>query len=1198
MKKLVAILALCMLCVFCAIGFSACEEKDGDHTHVYDSGVITKQATCAEQGELTITCSSCGKTYTQSIPMVAHTPSGAVEENRVEPICVEDGSYDSVVYCSVCNTELSRETTVIPATGEHHFVNGSCTLCGEVLPPTDSDYFTFTLLDDGTYAIKAKDINNMPAEIVLPSTYDNKLVTSIGYSAFYRCYNLTSIAIPDSVTSIGRWAFYGCSSLKSINIPDSVTSIGEYAFHGCSSLTSVTIGNSVTSIGDSAFEDCSSLTSVTIGNSVTSIGGYAFWQCRSLYYIVNKSNLQLSIDGTNNGLVAYYAKAIEDKDGKVTYIENPIFIENDFMFEYVSSEYRLKAYIGSENTVTLPLTYNGNSYSIYYMRGVNNVIIPQGVTSIGESAFYDCRSLTNITIPDSVTSIGNDAFARCPCIKTENGISYVDKWLIKADTSITVAVLKDDTLVIADNAFRSFSKLTSITIPDSVTRIGEYAFYDCSKLTSITIPDSVTSIGKRAFESCSSLQYNEYDNGLYLGNENNPYVVLVKVKSTDINSCAIYNGTKSIYMNAFYNCRSLTNITIPDSVTSIGDSAFESCGSLTSIIIPDSVTSIGYYAFYGCGSLTSITIPDSVTSIGQYAFYYCRSLTSITIPDSVTSIGSSAFAGCSSLTSITIGNSVTSIGHSAFEYCSSLTSITLPYSVTSIGSYAFRDCSKLINITIPDSVTSVGESAFAYCSNLTSIAIPDSVISIGDCAFIGCSSLTSIIGLENNTYYSIQDGILYNKGKTEIIQVPKGISGAIILPNSLTSIRVSAFSGCSSLTSITIPDSVTSIGDRAFEECSSLTSITIGNSVTSIGDYAFLWCSSLTSVIIPNSVTSIGNCVFRGCDNLKSVYYKGTAEMWNGITIGAGNRILLTVKVYFYSETYPANFAEDTYWHYDGLIIAIWVKEADPTPTHTHEYTTTIVPPSCIEQGYTLYECSCGDKKIDNFVAVTAHNYVNGVCSVCGVQEPTPDWYFTFNLSLLDHTYSIGSKDRYNMPAEVILPSTHDGKAVKYIPNSAFADCRIKSIIIPDSVTSIGNNAFANCSKLTSVTIPDSVTSIGRYAFSGCSSLTSITIPDSITRIEECAFGGCSSLISITIPDSVTSIGDSAFKGCSRLTSVTIGKSVTSIGDEAFQTCMSLTDINFNGTKMQWNVISKGRDWKFFVPSNCVVHCTDGDVAI
>ena len=326
--------------------------------------------------------------------------------------------------------------------------------------------------------------------------------------------------------------------------------------------------------------------------------------------------------------------------------------------------------------VTLELVTNGTSYIV---TGKNtdktDIVIKPAykgipVTAIKEKAFEN-SDIVSITIPNSVASIGNNAFFGCYRLAEVYNLSslnitkgsdnhggvgryaldvYTDK---NASSKLT---RENDFVIHTDGDIKTligyFGSKTEIMIPDSVTSIGGYAFYNCSNLTSIEIPNSVTSIGSGAFSGCSSLKYNEYENGYYLGNVDNPYLVLVEAKSTDITSFNIHGNTKFIYDSAFSNCSSLTSITIPNGVTSIGSGAFSGCSSLTSIEIPNGVTSIRSGAFYNCSSLTSITIPSSVTSIENQAFLYCSSLTSITIPDSVTSIGNDAFYDCSNLETI------------------------------------------------------------------------------------------------------------------------------------------------------------------------------------------------------------------------------------------------------------------------------------------------------------------------------------------------------------------------------------------------------------------------------------------------------------------------------------------------------------------------------------------------------------------
>ncbi|KWW41740.1 MAG: hypothetical protein F083_954 [bacterium F083] len=327
---------------------------------------------------------------------------------------------------------------------------------------------------------------------------------------------------------------------------------------------------------------------------------------------------------------------------------------------------------------------------------------------------------------------------------------------------------------------------------------------------------------------------------------------LLRCENEEIISYVINEGTIVICDNAFYECKSLRQVHISDSVRCIGNYSFWNCKSLRQITIPQSVTSIGEEAFWRCSSLQQVTMSNSVTYIGVYAFALCSSLQQIIIPESVTTIGDGTFHGCESLQQIFIPNTVKSIGEYAFSECESLKQIILPELITKIKYKTFYCCYSLQHINIPNSVTSIEANAFYGCA-MIQLNIPNSVIRIGKAAFSNCRSIQQINIPELVTE-------ICDETFSECTSLQQ-----VIIPNSVTRIGKDAFSYCLSLKQITIPNSVTSIAESTFDECSSLKQVTIPNSITCIRKFAFCGCNSLQQFIIPETVTTIEGGVFNNC---------------------------------------------------------------------------------------------------------------------------------------------------------------------------------------------------------------------------------------------------------------------------------------------------------------------------------------------
>ena len=577
-----------------------------------------------------------------------------------------------------------------------------------------SGFYTYTV-SNGEATITACD-TSISGDVTIPDKLCGYPVTSIGDYAFYECYDLTGIIIPDSVTSIGEGAFSDCYNLENITIPDGVTSIGNYTFAWCYDLESMIIPDGVITIGDYAFYDCNDLSGITIPDSVTSIGEYAFESCYELEVVCysgseeNKANISIASNNDYLTDATWYYNSYSSfetsgfytytvSNGEATIIGCDVSISGELIIPDTLGRY--------------PVTSIGDwVFAEYY--NLESVIIPDGVKSIGNYAFYDCDDLISITIPNSVISVGDYAFAYC----------YY---------------------------------LTNITIPNSVISIGNYAFSECYNLKSIILPKSVTSIGDSAFE------YSDVDVVYYSGSEDDKANISIGLYNSVLTDGAVWYYDSSVQSSGYYTyvvadgeatiigCDTAIsgNVTIPAtfgdySVTGIANSAFSNCDGLTSIILPEGVTSIGDFAFYDCDNLTSINVPEGVEEIGYATFESCHSLKSVSLPESLKTIGVYAFYDCYSLEAITIPEGVTYIDEAAFGCCYSLKSVNIPAGVTSIEYYTFADCYSLTSIIIPDGVEYISYGAFTDCYSLASVTIPAGVIDIYGSAFADCDELTSV----------------------------------------------------------------------------------------------------------------------------------------------------------------------------------------------------------------------------------------------------------------------------------------------------------------------------------------------------------------------------------------------------------------------------------------------------------------------
>ena len=611
--------------------------------------------------------------------------------------------------------------------------------------------------------------------LIIPSTVSHNnityTVTYIGFCAFYGCSELTSIVIPNSVTSMASYAFSFCSGLTSINIPNTFTSISNNGFRGCSSLTSINIPNSVTLIDIYAFDLCYGLTSITIPNSVTTLEWGSFGNCTGLTSITIGSSVNHIVFNAFSGCSGVSSIIVDSSN--ITYDSR----NNCNAIIHTSSNELVR---GCQNTI---ITNSITSIGIEAFSGCRfvSMTIPNNITIIKDRAFSNCDNLESIVIPSSVDSIGEGAFSNDSNITTITSLAVLPPILgvdafLNVHTTIPIYVpCGAEAAYRADTSWNHFTNIigtcpriiaqSSDSTMGTVTGGGSYGVGDTAILTAIPV------CGNRFVQwndgdTSNPRQIIVYDNDTFTAQFRYiPYPVAISSGDTLTFSIVDCNAHTAALCNPQTGggINISGNLTVPSYVYINGDYY--------------TVTTIGSCALWHCDSLTSVTLPNSITTIEQYAFGWDFNLTSITLPSSLTNIRYCAFMCCTGLQSITLPNNLTTIEYGAFAECNSLTSVHIPASVTYIENQIFARCRNLTTITVDtnntvydsrDNCNAIIETAtntlINACNNTTTI--PASVTAIGNYAFSGCSNLSTLTvlatvppSLGNSVFSSVPNNI-------------------------------------------------------------------------------------------------------------------------------------------------------------------------------------------------------------------------------------------------------------------------------------------------------------------------------------------------------------------------------------------------------------------------------------------------------
>lgn len=958
----------------------------------------------------------------------------------------------------------------------------------------------------------------------------NNLIFPPRYPKWGNLDFIKRIAPGGSTEYIGDKAFLNIKATGELYLTKNLTGIGTRVFEN-TDIDYLVVGDGLPKLPSSSFYGCNELKTVKTADSITEIGDYCF-----------ASNYSL----------------------------------NEFYFSKGLSGIGYGAFQGCNSLLKVDLSgcnlQSINNYTFNGCSSLEEVILSDSITQIGDSSFYSNGSLVTVSGLTNLQSIGSDSFRTCPSLTNfqwNSGLNSVGDRAFNGCSSLLDPVFYDTLETIGESAFSSCNTLDSIVIPGTVTNFGESAFQYCANLKNLVLNEGLSEISNFGFDQCTNLKsvtfpetlsyINRYcfrynyrlqnlnipDNVSGIGDRAFYYCYNQNIAEEGLNVVNFGSGLKFIEEQAFYSNISLRSADLPENIESIGPEAFRACGLSGFVNLPDSLNSIGKNAFDSNNYIESINIGSGLTTLSEGCFEECTSLSGVFIPDSLENLNKNVFVRCYDITTISLGNGIEYINDYAFGDCRSLTGIDIPSQITGIGNSAFQTGLNITNVGFVEGLEYIGNSAFGNCYSLTGVSFPNTLSGIGPSSFSACYDLSGQIIYTPNLQ-SVGVGAFLG---TDIYDV--------VFNNhpSYNKIEDSTFSSCAKLTGLNLVPNITEIGGSSFANCSILSGINFNETITTIGNSAFSICGDLSGVSFPNSIEAIGDSAFFNCYDLSFVDFSLNANYdtiqtscFQGCT--SLTNVLLPSNV---TALGSSSFKGCSSLEYIDLNISV-----ESIGTSAFENCSVLndldLPSSLLTIGEDAFKFCSELKSMSGFPEnlVSIGDDAFNSCDLSGFQSI---------LTIPDSVTNIGSNafnSNDNNLSGVVL-----GSGLSSLSNNVFSNCSNLREINLENVTTIGSSAFINCLNLTGALIPPTMQFMGTSAFQN-TAIESITIPNAITIASNSLCSSASFLTGIISGLNLIEIGPYSFQNCGALTEFYAEDNLEIISTYAFDGCSSMSGLDLN----------------------------------